>query len=162
MIVGRSQIAATVTALLISVLPASGFRAAAQTTSTAQITPAAQTVPGAENKLRVVEVLADKDSRYKIGRDVNPTLTFKAGEQVLFRITARKSKTFNRNGSIHGFALIRKKDGAKFPDWDLELKPGTQEFVLQVPSEPGEYQIVCTVICSDGHEDMHMKVIVVA
>jgi len=116
----------------------------------------------AQNSIRVVEILADKDSRYKIGRQASPTLTFKAGEEVQFRITAKKAKTLNRNGSIHGFALIRKKDGAKFADWDLELKPGTQEFILKVPSEPGEYEIVCTVICSDGHEDMHMKVIVIA
>jgi len=116
----------------------------------------------AQNQIRVVEILADKDSRYKIGRQTSPTLTFKAGEEVQFRITARKAKTRNRNGSIHGFALIRKKDGAKFADWDLELKPGIQEFILKVPSEPGEYEIVCTVICSEGHEDMHMKVIVVA
>jgi heme/copper-type cytochrome/quinol oxidase subunit 2 len=116
----------------------------------------------AQDQIRVVEILADKDSRFKIGRQVSPTLTLKAGEEVQFRLTARKAKTLNRNGSIHGFALIRKKDGAKFPDWDLELKPGTQEFILRVPSEPGEYEIVCTVICSDGHEDMHMKVIVTA
>jgi hypothetical protein len=115
-----------------------------------------------QNQIRVVEILADKDSRYKIGRQASPTLTFKAGEEVQFRITAKKAKTRNRNGSIHGFALIRKKDGAKFADWDLELKPGIQEFILKVPSEPGEYEIVCTVICSEGHEDMHMKVIVVA
>ena len=117
---------------------------------------------GAQSQVRVVEILADKDSRYKIGGQVSPTLTFKAGEEVQFRITAKKAKTLNRNGSIHGFALLRKRDGAKFPDWDLELKPGTQEFALKVPSEPGEYLIVCTVICSDGHEDMHMKVIVIA
>src|ERR1700730_889000 len=116
----------------------------------------------AQNQIRVIEILADKDSRYKIGRQASPTLTFKAGEEVQFRIKARKAKTLNRNGSIHGFALIRKKDGAKFADWDIELKPGTQEFVLKVPSEPGEYEIVCTVICSEGHEDMHMKVIVTA
>jgi heme/copper-type cytochrome/quinol oxidase subunit 2 len=116
----------------------------------------------AQNQIRVIEILADKDSRYKIGRQESPTLTFEAGEEVQFRITAKKAKTHNRNGSIHGFALIRKKDGAKFPDWDLELKPGTQEFILKVPSEPGEYEIVCTVICSEGHEDMHMKVIVIA
>jgi heme/copper-type cytochrome/quinol oxidase subunit 2 len=116
----------------------------------------------AQDNVRVVEILADKDSRFKIGRQVSPTLTFKAGKEVKFRITAKKAKTENRNGSIHGFALIRKKDGAKFTDWDLELKPGVQEFVLKVPDQPGEYQIVCTVICSEGHEDMHMKVIVVA
>src|SRR6202163_2074356 len=116
----------------------------------------------AQNQIRVVEILADKDSRYKIGRQTSPTLTFKAGEEVQFRITAKKAKTLNRNGSIHGFALIRKKDGAKFADCDLERKHAAQEFVFKVPSEPGEYEIVCTVICSDGHEDMHMKVIVIA
>jgi heme/copper-type cytochrome/quinol oxidase subunit 2 len=128
----------------------------------AVLLPAASTPRcGAQNQMRVVEILADHDSLFKIGKQVSPTLTFKAGEEVRFRITARKAKTLNRNGSIHGFALTRKKDGAKFPDWDLELKPGVQEFVLKVPSEPGEYQIVCTVICSEGHEDMHMKVMVV-
>jgi len=116
----------------------------------------------AQSEIRVIELLADKDSRFKIDRKASPTLTLKAGEEVKFRITAKKAKTQNRSGSIHGFALIRKKDGAKFPDWDLELKPGTQEFVLKVPNQPGEYQIVCTVICSEGHEDMHMKVIVIA
>lgn len=117
---------------------------------------------GAQSGISVVEILADKDSRYKVGGQVSPTLTFKAGQEVQFRITARKARTYNRNGSIHGFALIRKRDGAKVSDWDLELKPGTQEFLLKVPDEPGEYQIVCTVICSEGHEDMHMKVIVIA
>src|SRR6202795_4964194 len=87
----------------------------------------------AQNQIRVVEILADKDSRYKIGRQTSPTMTFKAGEEVQFRITARKAKTLNPNGSIHRFALIRKKDGAKVPDWGLELKPGIQEFILKVP-----------------------------
>jgi plastocyanin len=129
----------------------------------AALLPAGTTLRcAAQNPIRVVEILADKDSRYKIGGQVSPTLTLRAGEEVQFKITARKAKTLNRNGSIHGFALIRKKDGAKVSDWDLELKPGTQEFVLKVPSEPGEYEIVCTVICSDSHEDMHMKVIVIA
>lgn len=122
----------------------------------------AYTPSTAQSQIRVVEILADKDSRYKIDGQVSPTLTLRANEEVQFRITAKKARTRNRNGSVHGFALIRKKDGAKFPGWDLELKPGTQEFVLKVPSEPGEYQIVCTVICSDGHEDMFMKVIVIA
>ena len=136
------QVAALITTALL--LVGSGMRCAAQ------------------GEIRVVEILADKDSRFKIGHQASPTLTFKAGEEIKFRITAKKAKTENRNGSIHGFALIRKKDGAKFPDWDLELRPGVQEFVLKVPDQPGEYQIVCTVICSEGHEDMHMKVIVIA
>src|SRR5260370_21194217 len=93
----------------------------------------------AQNQIRVIEILADKDSRYKIGRQASPTLTFKAGEEVQFRITAKKAKTLNRNGSIHRFALLLKKDGATFADWDLELKPPTQQFILKVPSHPPDY-----------------------
>lgn len=37
----------------------------------------------------------------------------------------------------------------------------TQEFTLTVPVEPGEYVALCTVICSDDHEGMHMKVVVI-
>ncbi len=46
------------------------------------------------------------------------------------------------------------------PGWDLLLKPGLQEFDLTAPEKPGEYLVVCTVICSSGHEHMTMKVIV--
>jgi heme/copper-type cytochrome/quinol oxidase subunit 2 len=57
--------------------------------------------------------------------------------------------------------LLRAKDRSKVPDWDFLLKPGTQEFRLTAPAEPGEYVVVCTVICSEEHEGMHMKVVVV-
>jgi len=108
---------------------------------------------------RTIEILADKDSRYKIDGRANPTITLVAGEEVRLVITARRAKTANRNGAVHGFALMRAKDDVKVPDWDLELKPGVQEFVVRAP-EAGEYRVVCTVICSSGHEDMQMKVIV--
>ena len=81
----------------------------------------------------------------------------KAGEQVLLRVTARRGKTWNRDGSIHGFTLLRAKDRTKVEGWDLLFKPGTQEFQLTAPTEPGEYEVVCTVICSEDHEGMHMK-----
>jgi heme/copper-type cytochrome/quinol oxidase subunit 2 len=108
----------------------------------------------------VVEVLADKDSRFKMPDTGKPEVKVKAGEQVLLRITARKGKTWNRNGSVHGFTLLRSKDHAKVPGWDLELKSGMQEFTLVAPSEPGEYEVLCTVICSDDHEGMRMKLVV--
>jgi len=114
---------------------------------------AAQTQP------RTIAILADHDSRYKIDGKTNPTLTLKAGEEVKLVITAVKAKTQNRDGSVHGFALLR-KDGSRVADWDLLLKPGVQEFVLHAPAEAGEYHVVCTVICSSGHEDMQMKVVV--
>jgi len=108
----------------------------------------------------LIEVLADKDSRYKIAGERTPEITVKAGQQLLLRINARKAKTWNRDGSVHGFALLRAKDRSKVPGWDLLLKPGTQEFHLTAPSEAGEYMVVCTVMCSEEHEGMTMKFIV--
>jgi heme/copper-type cytochrome/quinol oxidase subunit 2 len=110
--------------------------------------------------VHVIEVLADKDSRYKIAGEKRPEITVKAGEQILLRITARKGKSWNRDGSIHGFSLLRAKDRTKVAGWDLQLKPGTQEFPMMAPGEPGEYVVVCTVICSEEHEGMFMKFVV--
>jgi heme/copper-type cytochrome/quinol oxidase subunit 2 len=119
---------------------------------------AGQSLPA---QTRVIEILADKDSRYKIPGEHKPEIRVKAGEQVVLRITARKAKTWNRDGSIHGFTLLRAKDRTKVPDWNLLLRPGTQEFLLTAPAEPGEYVVVCTVICSENHEGMNMKFVVV-
>jgi heme/copper-type cytochrome/quinol oxidase subunit 2 len=109
----------------------------------------------------LIEVLADKDSHYKIAGQRKPEITVKAGEPVLLRITARKAKTMNRDGSIHSFTLLRAKDRKHVEGWDLMLKPGMQEFHLTAPSEPGEYVVLCTVICSEDHEYMNMKFTVV-
>jgi heme/copper-type cytochrome/quinol oxidase subunit 2 len=110
---------------------------------------------------RVIELTADRDSRYRIAGQRTPEITVKAGEQVLLRVTARKAKSWNRDGSIHGFTLLRDKDRSKVEGWDLLFKPGAQEFLLTAPSEPGEYEAVCTVICSEEHEGMHLKFTVV-
>jgi heme/copper-type cytochrome/quinol oxidase subunit 2 len=109
----------------------------------------------------VITVIADKDSRYKIPGQSRAEIVVKAGEPVLLRIEARKGKTWNRDGTVHGFVLLRARDRAKVPGWNLELTPGSQEFPLTAPSEPGEYEVVCTVICSDDHEGMRMKLLVV-
>ena len=109
---------------------------------------------------RVIEILADHDSRYKIRDQKQPVITVKAGEQITLRITAKKAKNLNRDGSIHGFSLLYAKDRKPVPDWDFLLKPGTQEFTLAAPSEAGEYLVVCTVICSQDHEGMMMRFVV--
>ena len=106
---------------------------------------------------RVIELTADRDSRYKIPGMRVPEITVKAGEQILLRVTARRGKSWNRDGSVHGFSLLRARDRTKVDGWDLLFKPGTQEFVMTVPTEPGEYVAVCTVICSEDHEGMHLK-----
>jgi heme/copper-type cytochrome/quinol oxidase subunit 2 len=120
--------------------------------SFAQIPPASRT--------RVIEVLADRDSRYKIAGEKIPEISVKSGEPIVLRITARKAKSWNRDGSIHGFSLLRAKDRSKVAGWDLLLRPGTQEFSMVAPNEPGEYVVVCTVICSEDHEGMFMRFVV--
>jgi heme/copper-type cytochrome/quinol oxidase subunit 2 len=114
-------------------------------------------LPRASAQARVIEITADHDSRYKIAGMRTPQITVKAGEQVLLRVTANRGKTWNRDGSIHGFTLLRAKDRTKVDGWDLLFKPGKQEFLMTAPSEPGEYIVVCTVICSEEHEGMYMK-----
>jgi len=109
---------------------------------------------------RVIEILADHDSRYKIAGQKRPEITVKPGEDLTLRITAVKAKNHNRDGSIHGFALLRASDRKLVPGWDLLLKPGVQEFHVTAPAEPGEYVVICTVICSQGHEDMTMRFVV--
>ena len=112
-------------------------------------------------QVHVVEIVADKDSRYKSPDRGKPEITVKAGEQVLLRVSARKAKSWNRDGSIHGFTLLRAGDRTKVQGWNLLLRPGQQEFQLTAPSEPGEYVVVCTVICSADHEGMNMRLLVV-
>jgi heme/copper-type cytochrome/quinol oxidase subunit 2 len=109
---------------------------------------------------QVIEVLADHDSRYKIAGEKTPIITVHAGEQVTLRVTAVKAKNRNRDGSIHGFSLLRAKDRSHVPGWDFQLRPGVQEFMLSAPAEAGEYVVVCTVICSSDHEGMHMRFVV--
>ena len=113
----------------------------------------------AQAQIHVVELVADKDSRYKIAGQPTPEISMRAGEHVTFRITARKGKTWNRDGSIHGFTLLNAKTRIKVPGWDFLLHPGEQELSLTAP-EAGEYEVVCTVICTEDHEGMHMKVVV--
>ncbi len=112
-------------------------------------------------QVHVVEIVADKDSRYKSPDGGKPEIALKAGEQVLLRVSARKAKSWNRDGSIHGFTLLRTGDRTKVQGWNLLLRPGQQEFQLAAPSEPGEYVVVCTVICSADHEGMNMRLLVV-
>jgi len=113
----------------------------------------------AQTQPRTIAILAGKDSRFKVNGQANTTLVLKTSEEVRLVITAVKAKTQDRDGTVHGLALLR-ADGSKVDDWDLMLKAGTQEFVLKAPSEAGEYHAVCNVICSAKHDQMQMKVIV--
>jgi heme/copper-type cytochrome/quinol oxidase subunit 2 len=117
-------------------------------------------LPRALAEARVIEITADSDSRYKIAGMRTPEITVHSGERIVLRVTARRGKSWNRDGSIHGFTLLRAKDRTKVEGWDLLFKPGKQDFTLTAPSDPGDYIVVCTVICSEEHEGMHMKLTV--
>jgi cytochrome c oxidase subunit 2 len=105
---------------------------------------------------RVINILADKDNRFKVAGEKKPVITVKAGEVIQLRITARKGTEQSQDGAVHGFMIKELKDQG----WDLRLKPGTQVFTLVAPKQPGEYEIDCTVYCGPGHNDMKMKLVV--
>jgi len=123
--------------------------------------PSAQSAVNTVVQPRLIEVIAGRDSRFKIPGQEKPVITVKASEPIRLRVTAIKAKSGNRDGSVHGFSLLRVKDKSLVADWDLLLQPGTQEFSLTAPAEPGEYEVVCTVICSANHEQMTMRFVVI-
>lgn len=115
----------------------------------------------APNSLPVhkVDLIADHNSIFRLIGDKKSELDLIAGEPVLLRVEARKAKSMNRDGSIHGLLLL---DGHRkaVPGWDLLFKPGVQEMQLTAPVEAGVYEAVCTVICSSDHEQMKFRVVV--
>lgn len=127
----------------------------------AQQSPVSTSLPptgmGASGGRRVVEILADKDSRFKIAGSDRTPLLLTVGEAVTLRITAVRAKEIDREGSVHGFVLLDRK-GNRVPGWSLQLKPGTRDYELVAPAGPGDYQVVCNVICSADHERMRLKV----
>lgn len=142
-----------------------GFAALALSASPATLVlsasvSAAVPAPQSAVQRRYIEIIADHDSQFRIPGQSNPTITVAPGEPLRLHITAIKAKNRNRDGAIHGFTLLRAKDRTPVPGWDLELHPGTRDYDLDAPLEPGEYEIVCTVICSSNHEQMSMRFIV--
>jgi len=106
---------------------------------------------------RVIEITADKDSRFKVAGDAHAQIMLTAGEAITLRITAIKAKEVDREGSAHGFVLVD-KNGDKVMGWSFQLKPGVHDLNVVAPAEPGEYQAICNVICSTDHEGMRLKV----
>ena len=131
------------TAVLCLIMATSGFCAAQSPTSPS----------------RVIELTADRDSRYRMGDKVAPTIEASPGEHLILRITAVKAKQVARDGAVHGLALLDKNENA-VPGWRFYFHPGVQEVEVTAPSLPGRYTAVCIVICSDMHEDMGFTLVV--
>ena len=108
---------------------------------------------------RIIELTADKDSRYRMGEVVAPTIQVLPGERLILRVTAIRAKEVARDGSIHGLALLDKDENA-VPGWRFYLHPGVQDLEVIAPMQPGRYSAVCTIICSDMHDGMGFTVVV--
>lgn len=109
---------------------------------------------------RIIELTADKDSRYRQGGKVSPTIEVLPGESLILRITAVRAREVARDGSVHGLALLDKNSDAVL-GWRFFLHPGEQDLAVTAPTQPGSYTAVCTVICSDGHEGMGFTLLVI-
>jgi hypothetical protein len=117
---------------------------------------AAQSAPSAPS---IIELTADKDSRYRQGDKVAPSIQVSPGEHFILRITAVKARQVARDGSVHGLALLDKNENT-VPGWRFYLHPGVQDLQVTAPTQPGRYTAVCIVICSDMHEDMGFTLVV--
>jgi heme/copper-type cytochrome/quinol oxidase subunit 2 len=106
--------------------------------------------------LRTVELIADKDNRFKFANGQSGPLELKAGETVKFRITSHFGGEKARDGAEHSFVIRKLRDKG----WSVRLYEGVQEFTLVAPP-PGKYLIECTVECGTGHDDMSLKMLVV-
>lgn len=120
---------------------------------------AAQSTKGGQ--VRVIELTADKDSRYRQNGKVSRTIEAFAGESLILRVTAVRAKETARDGSVHGLALLDQNSNA-VPGWRFFFQPGVQEVPVTAPAQPGRYTAVCTVICSDAHEGMSFTLLVSA
>lgn len=108
------------------------------------------------NQPRTVELIADRDNRFKIPGQKGAVITAKVNEVLRFKVTSRKGTEWAQDGAVHSFTIKQLKDQG----WDVRLKEGVQEFVLAAPAEPGEYLVECTVNCGKGHDDMRLKLVV--
>lgn len=109
--------------------------------------------------VHTVNLIADHNSVFRVLGEKKAEMELVAAEPVHLHVDARKAKSMNRDGSVHGLMLLNSQ-GRPAPGWDLLFKPGVQELELTAPPEPGIYEAVCTVICSTGHEQMKLRVLV--
>jgi heme/copper-type cytochrome/quinol oxidase subunit 2 len=118
----------------------------------------AVSLSGAEGSgaARIVELIADKDNKWKLGGGQKDPLVLKSGETVRFRVKSLFGGEKARDGAVHSFVVRKLRDKG----WSVRLKEGVEEFTLTAPA-PGNYLIECTVECGPGHDDMNMKMVVV-
>ncbi|MBV9081762.1 MAG: hypothetical protein JOZ62_03735 [Acidobacteriaceae bacterium] len=110
----------------------------------------------AAESVRKIEIVADKDNRFKLPGQSKQVLVLKANEPVTLEITAHRGQEWARDGAVHSL-VIR---SLRTQGWDVRLKEGTQTVQLKAPANPGAYLIECTVRCGEGHDNMKLKMVV--
>ena len=106
---------------------------------------------------KVWEVVAAKDNTFSVVGQKKAVITVKPGQVVRLKVTGQKGKEFEKDGSVHSLTINDLKDQG----WDLRVKEGVNDFTVVAPATPGEYEIICSVKCGQGHDDMKMKLVVV-
>jgi plastocyanin len=128
------------------------FKAAA---TAAILLTTAVSLARAEGSVRTVELIADKDNKFKLADGGKGPLVLKSGETVKFRVRNYFGGEKARDGAVHSFVVRKLRDKG----WSVRMKEGVEEFTLTAPP-PGNYLIECTVDCGPGHDDMNMKMVV--
>src|SRR3974390_2734810 len=88
----------------------------------AMVTPWLHT---AAQQPRVIQLIADKDNKFKLPGQKQPVVTAKANEGIKFNVTAHKGTELDekRPGCVHTFSVKQLKDQG----WDVCLKEGMNE-----------------------------------
>jgi heme/copper-type cytochrome/quinol oxidase subunit 2 len=106
---------------------------------------------------RTIELIADKDNRFKFLDGQKGPLILKAGQVIKFKVTSHFGGEKAKDGAVHSFVVRKLRDND--PAWSVRLKEGIQEFTVTAP-KPGTYLIECTVECGPNHDNMNMKMVV--
>jgi heme/copper-type cytochrome/quinol oxidase subunit 2 len=109
-------------------------------------------------KPRLIEIEATSKNLFKVKGQNDNTITVKPNEVLRFKVKSEygDEKDPEWPGCAHSFSL----KGYEEQGWNVCLPPGTTEFVLVAPSDPGKYKIECLAKCGKGHDDMFMMMIV--
>src|SRR6516164_5577690 len=80
---------------------------------------------------RTIELIADKDNRFKLAGAQQGPLILKTGEVVKFRVTSYFGGEKAKDGAVHSFVVRKLRDNDA--SWSVRLYEGVQEFTVKAP-----------------------------
>jgi plastocyanin len=124
------------------------------------VAPSLLTINPADGSAAAVEEESDSETEDTTNVETNQTINLVAknfsfeGDNgaTTFYVKAGEEVTLN-------LKLEEGTHGVMIPDLDVQLdKEGSVKFT---PTEPGEYDLFCSIFCGDGHGKMTSKIVVV-